>query len=108
MEVEVNKKMETVEKKAPEKTGDKCEKCGKDMIIKLGRFGKFISCSGYPDCKNAKPIIKKTGIKCPDCGKGDLIERRTRKGGRKFWGCEKYPDCEHATWDDPSAKKEEK
>ena len=104
----LDKKMETVEKKAPEKTGDKCEKCGKDMIIKLGRFGKFISCSGYPDCKNAKPIIKKTGIKCPDCGKGDLIERRTKKGGRKFWGCEKYPDCEHATWDDPSAKKEEK
>ena len=65
-----------------------CEKCGKPMVIKWGRFGQFLSCSGYPDCKNAKPVP--TGVACPQCG-GDLIERRAR--GRIFYGCSKYPAC---------------
>ncbi|MBI3996569.1 MAG: type I DNA topoisomerase [Candidatus Omnitrophica bacterium] len=71
-----------------------CEKCGKPMVIKWGRFGQFLSCSAYPDCKNAKPVP--TGVKCPepDCG-GDLIERRAR--GRHFYGCSKYPACRYTT-----------
>jgi DNA topoisomerase-1 len=73
-------------------TDQVCEKCGKPMVIKWGRFGQFLSCSGYPDCKNAKPMP--TGVKCPreGCG-GDMIERRAR--GRIFYGCSKYPECTH-------------
>jgi DNA topoisomerase-1 len=71
-----------------------CEKCGKPMVIKWGRFGQFLSCSAYPDCKNAKPIP--TGVKCPEpnCG-GDLVKRRAR--GRHFYGCSRYPECRHTT-----------
>lgn len=89
-------------KKMVEKTKEKCEKCGKEMVIKLGRFGKFLACSGFPDCKNAKPLIVPTGVKCPECKQGDLVEKRVRKSGKIFWGCNKYPDCEHATWDNPT------
>ncbi len=136
-----------------EKTDEICDKCGKPMVIKLGRFGKFLSCSGYPDCKNAKPLGKKqeeaeielnakiagkkcpdcgkpltvkrgrfgmfvgcsgypdckfiekkansTGIKCPDCGKGELTEKFARKTKKKFWGCNAYPKCKFASWDEP-------
>lgn len=101
----LEKKLKTV-KKMVEKTDKKCEKCGKEMIIKLGRFGKFLACSGFPECKNTKAIIVPTGIKCPECKKGDLIEKRVKKSGKIFWGCSNYPKCEHATWDNPSAKKE--
>ncbi len=143
-----------------EKSDEKCEKCGKDMVIKLGRFGKFLSCSNYPECKNAKPlpgqekpeqaedseavlalkekykdkkcgkcgkgmevkvgrfgpflgcvdypecktiesIVVYSGVKCPKCETGQLAERRTRKGGKIFWGCDKFPKCKTATWDKP-------
>ncbi|MAG44848.1 DNA topoisomerase I [bacterium] len=82
-----------------EQTNKKCEKCGKPMVIKMGRFGKFLACSGFPECKNAKPIKKGTGVKCPKCKKGELVERRTKKGKRVFYGCETYPKCDFATWD---------
>ncbi len=81
--------------------GKKCDKCGKPMEIKMGRFGEFLGCSGYPDCKNIKPIIKLIGVKCPKCKEGQLIERRTRKGGRVFYGCNKFPKCKYATWKKP-------
>ncbi len=89
-------------KVADEPAGENCEKCGRPMVVKRGRYGKFIACSGYPDCKNTKPILEKTGVKCPKCGKGDLVARRTRRGGI-FYGCTEYPDCDYTLWDRPVA-----
>ncbi|MBM4159507.1 MAG: type I DNA topoisomerase [Ignavibacteria bacterium] len=79
--------------------GMKCEVCGGEMVVKAGRFGPFLGCSNYPSCKNTKPIS--TGIKCPACGQGELVERRTKKGKRTFYGCTRYPDCDFASWDKP-------
>ncbi len=79
--------------------GGKCELCGGDMVVKGGRFGTFLGCSNYPTCKNTKPIP--TGIKCPKCSDGDLIERKTKKGKRVFYGCSRYPECDFASWDKP-------
>ncbi len=77
-----------------EETDEVCEDCDKPMVIKIGRFGRFMSCTGYPDCKGTKPILNKIGVACPDCG-GDLVERRARgRGGRTFWGCSRYPACQ--------------
>ncbi|MBR0128122.1 MAG: type I DNA topoisomerase [Firmicutes bacterium] len=87
----------------PELTGDICEVCGKPMALKHGRFGDFIACTGYPDCKNTKAIVKKIGVTCPECG-GDIIERRTKKG-RLFYGCSNFPKCNNAYWDKPVEKK---
>ena len=81
--------------------GKKCDKCGKPMAIKRGRFGSFLGCSGYPECKNIESITHLTGVKCSGCGEGELAERHTRKGGRAFYGCNKYPKCKFATWDKP-------
>ena len=102
---ELDKKSEKIEKvKMPEKeTSEKCEKCGGPMVIKLGRFGEFMACKNFPECKFTKAIIKSTGTKCPECEEGDIIERKTRKG-RTFWGCSRYPDCKYATWQDPRKK----
>jgi len=71
------------------------------MILKEGRFGKFLACENYPKCKNTKTIVIDTKVKCPECEKGTLVERRTKRG-RTFWGCSTYPDCKYATWNDPS------
>ncbi|HHX27546.1 MAG TPA: type I DNA topoisomerase [Firmicutes bacterium] len=89
-------------KVADEPAGEDCEKCGRPMVIKRGRYGKFIACSGYPECKNTKPILEKTGVTCPKCGKGDIVARRTRKG-RVFYGCSQYPNCDYTTWNRPVA-----
>ncbi|MGD8327892.1 MAG: type I DNA topoisomerase [Acidobacteriota bacterium] len=86
---------ETVE---PEPTGEDCPKCGKPLVRRSGRFGPFVGCSGFPDCRYIQP--KTTGVKCPQCGKGELVEKRTRKG-RTFFGCDQYPDCDFATWKPP-------
>ena len=80
-----------------------CEKCGKPMAIKEGRFGQFLACTGYPDCKNTKPIVKSTGVACPKCGK-DIIEKRGRKTGKVFYGCSGYPDCDVSYWDKPTGR----
>ena len=77
---------------------DKCEHtdtCGKPMVIKTGRFGRFIACTGFPECRKTKPILKKTGVSCPkpDCG-GDIVERRAKGRGRSFYGCSNYPECD--------------
>lgn len=80
-----------------------CEKCGKPMVYKLGRFGKFLACSGFPDCRNTKPIIKDIGVTCPKCKEGHVVERRSKKG-RIFYGCDKYPECDFVSWDKPSPK----
>ena len=91
---------------APEVTDIKCEKCGRFMVVKHGRYGDFLACPGFPECRNAKPILKKIGINCPLCG-SDIVERKSKRG-KKFFGCEKYPECTFVTWDKPTDKKCEK
>ncbi len=83
----------------PQETGEICEKCGHPMVVKFGRYGKFIACSNYPECRNTKPYQIKTGVACPECG-GDLVEKRTRRK-RVFYGCSNYPECEFSTWKHP-------
>lgn len=80
-----------------------CEKCGKHLVYKMGRFGKFLACSGFPDCRNTKPIVKDTGVECPTCKEGKIVERRSKKG-RVFYGCDRYPECEFVSWDKPVDK----
>lgn len=80
-----------------------CEKCGNHFVYKMGRFGKFLACSGFPDCRNTKPIVKDIGIVCAKCNKGQIIERRSKKG-RVFFGCNTYPECDFVSWDKPSIK----
>jgi DNA topoisomerase-1 len=95
--------LEEAEKKLPrlevrdEPTDEICPNCGRPMVIKLGRSGKFISCTGYPECKTTRPIVKDTGAKCPKDG-GAVVERRSRKG-RTFYGCANYPNCDFISWD---------
>lgn len=98
-------KEQTVEKKKliEEKTDKICPECGKPIIIKLGRFGKFYACTGYPECKHTEPIIVKAEVQCPNCGK-DMVRKGTRKG-KVFWGCSGYPACKTAFWDEPVNKK---
>ena len=84
-------------------TGELCELCGKPMVIKAGRFGDFIACSGYPECKNTKPIIKTIGVKCPNCGK-DIVARKSKRG-RLFYGCSGYPECKTVFWNKPTNKR---
>ncbi|MFL0557457.1 type I DNA topoisomerase [Paenibacillus barengoltzii] len=80
-----------------------CEKCGRPMVYKLGRFGKFLACSGFPECRNTKPIVKDIGVTCPKCKEGHVVERRSKKG-RVFYGCDRYPECDFVSWDKPSPK----
>ncbi len=77
-----------------------CEKCGRMMVIKVGRYGKFLACPGYPECKNAKPLVTKTNAKCPKCG-GEVIERKSKRGF-PFFGCSNWPECDFMTWDKPT------
>jgi len=104
-------KLENVQEKAErvkietEKLGKKCPKCKKgELVIRVGRFGKFISCSRFPDCDYTDKYLDKTGMKCPECGKGDVIVKKTKKG-RKFYGCSRYPECKFASWKDPRQDK---
>ncbi|PKB79101.1 MAG: DNA topoisomerase I [SAR202 cluster bacterium Io17-Chloro-G9] len=79
--------------KLEEATDEVCDTCGQPMVIKTGRFGRFLACTGFPDCRTTKPIVNKTGVACPKCG-GDIVERRSRGRGRSFFGCSKYPECD--------------
>lgn len=100
----LEKKYEEVKKEEfIEKTDEKCEVCGSDMIIKYGRFGKFMACSRYPECKTTKSLKappKEIGMKCPTCKEGEVIMRRTKRG-KVFFGCSRYPDCDFASWTNP-------
>lgn len=80
-----------------------CEKCGRNMVIKIGRFGKFLACPGYPECQNAKKFVVETGAECPKCG-GKVIVKKTKKG-RVFYGCDQYPACDFVSWDEPTKEK---
>ena len=94
------KNMEGVRVKVPdEETDEVCELCGRKMVIKSGRFGKFLACPGYPECKNTKKIVQKTGGYCPKCG-GEMLAKKSKKG-RGFYGCASYPNCDFMTWDKP-------
>jgi DNA topoisomerase I len=86
-----------------EPTDEICEKCGRNMVIKLGRFGRFLACPGFPECRNAKSLLVKVGVACPDCS-GDLVEKRT-KSKRTFYGCANYPSCEWTSWSKPVAER---
>ena len=84
----------------PEEESDVvCEQCGRKMVVKYGRFGKFLACPGFPECRNTKPILEETGVKCPRCG-GAIVERTSKKG-RKFYGCSNYPACDFVLWHRP-------
>ena len=85
-------------------TGEDCELCGHPMVYKMGKYGKFMACSNFPDCRNAKPIIKDTGITCPKCDKGHVIERKSKKQ-KLFYGCTEYPECDYVSWDKPVDRK---
>jgi DNA topoisomerase-1 len=87
--------MPTIDK-TPELAGRNCPKCGEELLIRNGRFGKFIGCSGFPECRHTEQILQKIGVDCPDCS-NDLVQRRTRKG-RVFYGCVSYPECEWTSW----------
>ena len=101
------KAMEGKKIKVPdEPSGEICELCGRPMVIKTGRYGKFLACSGFPDCRNAKRLVKDTGGLCPRCG-GRMLQRKSAKG-RIYYGCENYPKCEFMTWDEPVPTKCEK
>ncbi len=81
-----------------------CDKCGRNMVIKMGRYGKFLACPGFPECRNTKPLIEKIGVKCPDCDDGDIVVKRSKKG-RKFFGCSNYPECGFISWNKPIDRK---
>jgi DNA topoisomerase-1 len=104
MEKDLLKANEQVErvKLTVELTDEVCPKCGKPMAVKSGRFGKFLACTGYPDCKSTKPFQVKTGAKCPECGK-DLLQRMSKKR-KRFYGCSGYPECKFATFMQPAPK----
>lgn len=98
---EIEEKHETIEKVNMDvETDEKCEKCGKPMVIKTGRFGKFMACTGFPECKNTKTIKNTTGQKCPECKEGDVVIKRTKRG-KTFWGCSRFPECNWASWKAP-------
>jgi len=110
----LNEKYREVSKRelTEEKTDIKCDVCGREMIIKTGRFGRFLACTGFPECKNTKPLNqqpkeapKAIGLKCPKCAQGEIVERRVSRGrarGKIFWGCSRYPECDYATWENPT------
>lgn len=91
--------MEKIEIK-DEPAGEDCEVCGSPMVIKMGRYGKFMACSNFPDCRNTKAIVKKIGVTCPKCKDGDVVERKSKKN-RIFYGCSNYPECDFVSWDKP-------
>ncbi len=91
-----------VVKSGPEPIGRDCPDCGKELVIRYGRYGKFISCSGFPECRYTEPWLEKIGVACPQDG-GDLVQRKTRKG-RTFFGCQNYPECDFTSWKRPIAQ----
>ncbi|HHV19299.1 MAG TPA: type I DNA topoisomerase, partial [Thermoanaerobacterales bacterium] len=86
-----------------EVSDEKCELCGKNMVVKRGRYGKFLACPGFPECKNTKPIVTEIGVNCPECS-GSIVVRRSKRG-RTFYGCSNYPDCKFVSWNKPSRNK---
>lgn len=100
--IEVAQKSEGSRPK-PQLTGENCPICGRPLVKRVGRFGEFIGCSGFPECHYIKPVLKKIGVPCPKCGAthgGEVVQHKSKKG-RTFYGCSRYPDCDYVTWDKP-------
>lgn len=97
-----DEEMEKIEIK-DEPAGEDCDKCGSPMVYKLGRYGKFMACSNFPDCRNTKAIMKPIGVKCPSCDTGEIVERKS-KTKRLFYGCNTYPECDFVSWDKPISR----
>ncbi|WP_042272078.1 type I DNA topoisomerase [[Clostridium] dakarense] len=96
--------IESIEKiNMDEETDEICENCGENMVIKYGRFGKFMACKNYPECKTTKPLVNKVGVKCPKCHEGDIILRKSKKG-KAFYGCSNYPECDFIAWNKPTGE----
>lgn len=87
-----------------EPTNEVCELCGRPMVIKESRYGRFLSCSGFPECTNKRPLLEKIGVICPQCGTGDVVVRRSKKG-RLFYGCSRYPECDFVSWERPTGER---
>ena len=101
LEEAIKTALENIEKvNMDEGTDEICELCGSNMVIKYGRFGKFMACKNYPECKNTKPIVNKIGVKCPKCKEGDIIMRKSKKK-KVFYGCSNYPECDFVAWNKP-------
>lgn len=104
-----HKRLETAEEEMEkieikdEPAGIDCEECGHEMVYKMGRYGKFLACSNFPDCRNTKPILKEIGVKCPKCKEGNVVERKSKKR-RIFYGCDRFPECDFVSWDKPIAR----
>jgi len=96
-----NTQMERIKKTKP--SNETCDKCGSPMVIKEGRFGEFLACSQFPQCKNTRSLAPELNIQCPRCKEGQLIQKKTRKG-KVFYGCSYYPHCQFAVWDRPIAQ----
>jgi DNA topoisomerase-1 len=92
----------TIQVQAAQVIDEKCEQCGRPMQVRFGRYGKFLGCSGYPECKSVRPLVRPvpTGVTCPDCAQGEIMEKRSR-GGKTFYSCNRYPQCKFATWERP-------
>ncbi len=98
---EAEKQLDGTRIKVPDEvTDEKCDLCGRNLVVKIGRFGKFLGCPGFPECKFIKKIVHPTGGICPKCG-GRLLIKKSKGRGRQFFGCENYPECEFVTWDQP-------
>ncbi|WP_394187362.1 type I DNA topoisomerase [Paenisporosarcina quisquiliarum] len=100
--IHADKEMEKVVIK-DEPAGEDCEKCGSAMVFKLGRYGKFMACSNFPECRNTKAIVKNIDVKCPTCKEGEVVERKS-KTKRIFYGCDRYPTCDFVSWDKPISR----
>lgn len=93
-----------VELPGPEPIGEACPECGNDLVKKRGRFGEFIACSNYPECKYTRPILSTIGVKCPKCGEGEIVKRKSKKG-KTFYGCSRYPECDYVAWNRPAGER---
>ncbi len=101
----IKEAVENIEKVNMEvETDEICENCGSNMVIKYGRFGQFLACKNYPECKTTKPILEKIGVKCPKCEKGDVVIKKSKRG-RMFYGCSEFPECDFVSWARPTGKK---